>query len=198
MVDETQRLICFYSDELSYRNTTANSLGTPNESTCAFSPDDNGSGIWNEEVGPDSAHSFPSGVMQFAAGASACNESIAYHLHGFIDNNTSPKANINVGDRISAPGLLIFSFDSPKLNMNSDGGNVLWQYRKARAPKIGVMLISPGFVVNSVRLIMGEDRSSFHKITPYDKQTRTWHYQVASGNILISSIVLFYCCSRWQ
>lgn len=137
-----------------------------NGSIWGFRPDGEGSGNWNQVLGPFSTP-FPRKLYPIGGGSSASDKSSGYYLGGGTEG-------------FQDPGLLTFNFDTLTVTNSSDDG-----YSEPEA--IGAIINIPIYGDDGVRVILPSTLDSpnygFGNITLYDKKNKKWYWQFASGEI---------------
>ena len=159
---------------------------TPAESIWSFTPDSQGTGVWQETIGPTSNRTFPSSIIRPGGGSSVSDNRTSYYLGGYTSALTSSGANLPSGTRENSPGLLTFDFDNLTLSNSSNVANPQ-AHDNWRPP--GSLLDVPSFGREGLLISFGDgtrgnyDIGPFNNITIYDKIGQRWYWQGATGNI---------------
>ncbi len=147
----------------------------PLESIWGFSPDGNGSGLWEEILGPLSKP-FPHGIIRPSSGASVSDGSIGYYLGGWTNGATTPSRSIDDRFYVRSPGFLRFDFGSLTLTNTSD-----------TTYPAGRMIDVSNYGNSGLLFMLGggdpTDTVGFNNISIYDKTERKWYSQLASGRV---------------
>ena len=172
----------------SFATPALNDLKSPPDSIWGFRLNGEGSGVWYQVLGPVSTP-FPSDIRRVTGGTSASDGSSAYYIGGWNSYETSPDLQ---NFRSPIRGLLIFDFGTLTMTNSSDDSYLASQtfrptiYGPAYTTG-GSMINIPTYGDNGILLVLPDSGHNpnvgFNNITFYDKKTKKWYSQAASGDI---------------
>ena len=179
--DERKNVIYCFGGEKS-RLPQRSSVPTPANSIWGFMPDGNGSGAWNQSVGPAAETAYPQNISRPSNGISASDGTTGYFLGGVVGANTDPSLH---GSFVSSPGLLKFDFDSGLLQNSTNVPTAIYAWARA-----GQMISVPAFGRNGTLIAMGGGpgqselgTGAFNNITIFDIAAQEWLSQTVTGEI---------------
>ena len=180
-------IYCFGGEKSGY--IQVESLQTPEESIWGFSPNNqDGTGTWEEVVGPTADQPWPQDLVRPANGYSTASSDTGYFFGGYVDSGTSPKfSDLTSGAFQFLPGLVTFNFDSRVVTNSTNVANPSKQWVLP-----GQLVNVPVFGPKGVLIAIGggpgqtddaEAGGNFNNITIFDVDSQQWYSQVATGDV---------------
>jgi hypothetical protein len=152
-----------------------------------FTPDNTGSGAWDERYRPTDSI-FTNLTRTYGSGF-AFTPGAAYILGGYISSWTSPQT-ANLPSALLVPGLTSFTFkDSSWSNVSSAGysafgfANGPGMHFVSSYGKAGVLVILGGDDPTSPNSIAGSALRGMENVTVYDIYNQLWYHQAATGDV---------------
>ena len=178
--DEKKKVIYCFGGEKSFLPQRY-SAPVPKDSIWTFTPFGNGSGVWNESIGPNADTPFPQDIFRPTNGFSAFDSTTGYFFGGFVGNYSDP--DVSHGFAFS-PGFLMFDFQTGLLQNSTNVPNTVnYAANAGRAIHVpvfgnrGTLIAMGGGPGQSV---LGE--ASFNNISIFDIASQRWFSQITDGD----------------